>query len=160
MKVNRKVGLALGAGVLSVGIFGAAGYAYFESTATPPANTAAVQPVATPEPSASPDPMPAQPAPYGMKQISKDLITSAATYLGMKPLDLTTQLKAGKSLADIATATAGKSRDGLVAALVTEATTKIDAAVADGKLAEARAAMAEQKLPNEIATLVDRTGHK
>lgn len=159
MKINRKIGLAIGAGLLSVGVFGAAGYAYFESTATPP-GTAAVAPAPTTGPSASPDPMPAQPAPYGMKQIAKDLIGSAATNLGMKPMDLMTQLKAGKSLADIANATAGKSRDGLVAALTADANTKIDAAVADGTLIEAQAAMARQKLPTEIATLVDRTGHK
>ena len=46
-----------------------------------------------------------------------DLIAAAATYIGIPAADLKTQLGAGKSLADIAVAN-GKSRDGLVAALV------------------------------------------
>ncbi|HTH70268.1 MAG TPA: hypothetical protein VL493_03250 [Candidatus Saccharimonadales bacterium] len=45
-----------------------------------------------------------------------DLITAAATYIGITAADLKTQLAAGKSLADIAVAN-GKTRDGLIAAL-------------------------------------------
>ena len=45
-----------------------------------------------------------------------DLITAAATYIGIPAADLKTQLAAGKSLADIAVAN-GKTRDGLIAAL-------------------------------------------
>src|SRR5256885_7482450 len=45
-----------------------------------------------------------------------DLITAAATYIGISAADLKTQLAAGKSLADIAVAN-GKTRDGLIAAL-------------------------------------------
>ena len=46
-----------------------------------------------------------------------DLATAAATYIGITAADLRTQLAAGKSLADIAVAN-GKTRDGLIAALV------------------------------------------
>jgi hypothetical protein len=46
-----------------------------------------------------------------------DLITTAATYIGITAADLKTQLASGKSLADIAVAN-GKTRDGLIAALV------------------------------------------
>ena len=46
-----------------------------------------------------------------------DLITAAATYIGIPAADIKTQLAAGKSLADIAVAN-GKTRDGLIAALV------------------------------------------
>ena len=46
-----------------------------------------------------------------------DLMTAAATYIGITAADLRTQLAAGKSLADIAVAN-GKTRDGLIAALV------------------------------------------
>jgi hypothetical protein len=45
-----------------------------------------------------------------------DLITTAATYIGITAADLKTQLASGKSLADIAVAN-GKTRDGLIAAL-------------------------------------------
>ena len=61
-----------------------------------------------------------------------DLMTAAATYIGIPAADLRTQLAAGKSLADIAVAN-GKTRDGLIAALVA----------------------AEQQA---ISTFVDRTG--
>ena len=48
-----------------------------------------------------------------------DLITAAATYLGIAPADLRTQLASGKSPADLAVANGnGKTRDGLIAALV------------------------------------------
>lgn len=90
----------------------------------------------------------------------KGLTESAAGYLGMKPMDFMTQLKADKSLADVATGTAGKWRDGLVAALTSAASAKIDAAVADGSLGADQATMAKQKLSAEIAKLVDRAGHK
>ena len=45
-----------------------------------------------------------------------DLMTAAATYIGITAADLKAQLAAGKSLADIAVAN-GKTRDGLIAAL-------------------------------------------
>jgi len=46
-----------------------------------------------------------------------DLIATAATYIGIPVADVRTQLAAGKSLTDIATAN-GKTRDGLIAALL------------------------------------------
>lgn len=46
-----------------------------------------------------------------------DLMAAAAAYIGISAADLKTQLGAGKSLADIAVAN-GKTRDGLIAALV------------------------------------------
>lgn len=53
-----------------------------------------------------------------------DLMTAAATYIGISAADLRTQLAAGKSLTDIAVAN-GKTRDGLVAALVAADQTSI-----------------------------------
>lgn len=46
-----------------------------------------------------------------------DLMAAAATYIGIPVADIRTQLVAGKSLGDIAVAN-GKTRDGLVSALV------------------------------------------
>jgi DNA-binding phage protein len=46
-----------------------------------------------------------------------DLLTAAATYIGIPAADLKTQLASGKSLAEIALAN-GKTREGLIAALV------------------------------------------
>ena len=53
-----------------------------------------------------------------------DLLTAAATYIGIPAADLRTQLATGKSLTDIAVAN-GKTRDGLVAALVAASQTAI-----------------------------------
>lgn len=74
-----------------------------------------------------PDPL-ADNGPHG----GADLIAAAATYIGISATDLHAQLASGKSLAEIAVAN-GKTRDGLIAALVA----------------------AEQQA---ISTLVDRTG--
>lgn len=117
-EIDRKTGLAIFAGVLSVSIFGMAACAYFESSATPvPAAEAISAPVVTPDASVAPAPVPEQTAPNALKEALKGLTVTAAQYLGVQPMDLATQLKAGTSLAAIASATPGRSRDGLVAAL-------------------------------------------
>jgi hypothetical protein len=85
-----------------------------------------------------------------------DVIATASSYLGIRTSDLKTQLQSGKSLADIANATSGKSRDGLVAALTASADRKIDAQVSAGSLTAQQAAAAKQKSEKEIAKLVDR----
>ncbi|MBM4421503.1 MAG: hypothetical protein FJ034_07995, partial [Chloroflexi bacterium] len=61
-------------------------------------------------------------------------LESAAAYLGMTLDALRTQLSSGKSLAEVAAATAGKTRDGLIAAMVQAENARIDKAVADGKM--------------------------
>ena len=158
MKIGRTAGLAIFAGVLSISIFGLAAYAYFEAAPTPPPATDAFS-APSPAPSASVAPPAGQPAPDALREALKGLTVSAAQYLGVQPMDLMTQLKAGKSLTDIATATPGKSRDGLVAALTIAANTKIDQAVKDGTLTPDQAAKAKRKLAGEISKLVDRAGH-
>jgi hypothetical protein len=89
----------------------------------------------------SPAPTTKAGAPDTMKPIATALAGSAAQYLGMTPVDVMTDLKAGKSLADLANA-------------------RIDAAVAEGTLTADQAATAKQKLSAEIAKLVDRSGHQ
>ena len=163
MKISRKTGLAIGVGILSVGIFGAAGYAYLESapnTGSAPPAAIISQSVTSDTPATSPAPTTAPTVADPLHDLLKGLTDSAAGYLGMKPMDLATQLKTGKSLAEVAGTTAGKSRDGLVAALTTAATTRIDAAVSDGTISADQATMAKQKLSAEISKLVDHTGHK
>jgi hypothetical protein len=56
-------------------------------------------------------------------------LDAAATYLGLTPDALRTQLQSGKTLAQIANATAGKSAAGLIDALVADARTHITALV-------------------------------
>ena len=60
-------------------------------------------------------------------------IDELATYLGLKPADLRTQLRSGKSLADIAKAQ-GKTVADLKTAITDAATKRLDAAVTAGKL--------------------------
>ncbi|MDX6573378.1 MAG: hypothetical protein QOC86_2534 [Gaiellales bacterium] len=60
-------------------------------------------------------------------------IEDVATYLGLKPAAIATQLRSGKSLADIAKAQ-GKTVAGLETAITDASTKQLDAAVTAGKL--------------------------
>lgn len=68
----------------------------------------------------------------------------AARYLGSSPTQLQSELGSGKTLAEIADATSGKSAAGLIEALV--------------KAKEARLAAATAKLPERVAREVNATG--
>jgi len=68
-----------------------------------------------------------------------DDLAAAAAYLGSTTANLLTQLQAGKTLAQVATATSGKSTAGLVAALVAAEKTEIAGKVASGRLTQAQA---------------------
>ena len=80
---------------------------------------------------------------------------AAATYLGTTAADLETKLRAGQTLAQIANATPGKSRDGLVNALIADATAKIDAAQTAGKITADQATQQKANLATRIAQEVD-----
>ena len=56
-------------------------------------------------------------------------LSTAASYLGLTASELQTQLQSGKTLAQIANATSGKSADGVIQALVAADTTRITAFV-------------------------------
>jgi hypothetical protein len=82
---------------------------------------------------------------------------AAAAYIGTTEADLRTKEQAGQTLAQIAVA-AGKTRDGLIAALVADANTKIDAALAAGKITAAEAATAKASVTGRVTAEVDETG--
>lgn len=63
---------------------------------------------------------------------SEELLGTAASYLGLSPSELRLKLGSGETLAQIATATPGKSDEGLVDALV--ATRKLKLEGTEGKL--------------------------
>jgi len=91
-----------------------------------------------------------------VKAFLGDMLQTARDYLGGVTLtDVTTAMRSGKSLGDIAN-DEGKSRDGLVQALTTAANTRIDKAVVDNKLTADQAATLKTKVATEIATFVDR----
>jgi hypothetical protein len=68
-----------------------------------------------------------------------DDLAAAATYLSSTTASLLTQLQSGKTLAQVATATSGKSTAGLVAALVAAEKTEIAGYVTSGKLTQTEA---------------------
>src|SRR5206468_5285794 len=70
----------------------------------------------------------------GDRNVIGDSVAAAATYLGTTTADLETKMRAGQTLAQIANATAGKSRDGLLNALVTDASAKLDGAQQAGMI--------------------------
>jgi len=91
-----------------------------------------------------------------LRQVFKHLFEQSADYLGMKPAELRAKLP-GTSLAAIANATAGKSRDGLVAALTKTADDTIAKLLADGKITKEQADKATAAVPEHIAKFVDHT---
>ena len=94
----------------------------------------------------------------GGRNVIGDSDASAATYLGTTEADLETKLRAGQTLAQIANATAGKSRDGLLNALVADATGKIDAAQKAGTITADQATQLKTNLSTRLAQFVDKTG--
>ncbi len=106
------------------------------------------------------NPFPAPPAggrggPGAMRVMGGDHLSAAATYLGLTEADLRTKLQAGQTLAQIADATAGKSRDGLIQALVAAETAEIDQAVKDGKITADQATQIKANLTTRITQFVD-----
>jgi hypothetical protein len=91
-----------------------------------------------------------------VKSFLGDMLQSARDYLGAVSLqDVTTAMRSGKSLGDVAT-DKGKTRDGLVLALTTAANANIDKAVANNRLTADQAATLKTKVGAEITTFVDR----
>ena len=86
-----------------------------------------------------------------------DSLAAAATYLGISEADLQTKLQSGQTLAQIAAATSGKSRDGLIAALVADAKAKIAAAQTSGTITATQATQLTNDLENRITQQVDST---
>lgn len=78
---------------------------------------------------------------------------SVADALGITTDQLTTELRSGKSLADIATAH-GKTKQDVVDALVKEATTRLDAEVTAGRLTRAQADQMLATAKSMIDTIV------
>jgi hypothetical protein len=81
---------------------------------------------------------------------------AAAGYLGLTDEQLRTQFQDGKSLADVAKAQ-GKSVDGLIAAIVADAKTKLNAAVKEGRLTQTQADSILAGLKSHVTDFVNRT---
>lgn len=84
-----------------------------------------------------------------------DVLKVTSDYLGVPAATVAAQLRAGKSLAEIADGMPPHSRAGLVDALTTAANKKVDAAVSEKKLTTDQATALRAKLATEIGRLVD-----
>ena len=93
----------------------------------------------------------------GDRGVIGDQLSVAATYLGTTTDDLRTKMQAGQTLAQIAAAMSGKSRDGLVAALTTDAKAKIAAAQTAGTITADQATQLTNGLADKITRFVDST---
>jgi hypothetical protein len=82
---------------------------------------------------------------------------AAATYLGLTAPQLAEQLRSGKTLAQIAGATDGKSVDGLVDALVAAGKQRLESAVSAGRLTREQADRIEAELKERVTARVDGT---
>lgn len=89
-------------------------------------------------------------------------LAAAATYLGLTEAELRSRLDAGKTPAQIAQATDGKTVDGLVAALVAAEKQELAAAVTAGQLTHAQAdsiaASLVQRVTERVNSLHERFG--
>jgi hypothetical protein len=96
-------------------------------------------------------------AAYGSHHRRGGFVSAVVTYLGLSPDQIRTQLQSGKTLAQIADATPGKSAAGLIQALVDAAKQKLAAAVAAGRLTQAQADQLAASLQQRITSFVNST---
>jgi polyhydroxyalkanoate synthesis regulator phasin len=107
----------------------------------------------------TPKPRPVRPAGPSVMSFVGELSKAASDYLGMDQTALLTQLRAGKSVADIANGLSaqGKSAAGLIDTLTKTANDKVDQAVAAKKLTAEQAATLKPRIAAEITTFVNRS---
>jgi hypothetical protein len=82
-------------------------------------------------------------------------LSAAATYLGLSESELFQQLQSGKTLAQIANGTSGKSAAGLIDAMVEAQQAEIDAAVNAGMLTQAMADQIRGNLEARVTAMVN-----
>jgi hypothetical protein len=90
-------------------------------------------------------------------RIEGNALQAASTYLGITEADLRTKLQSGQNLGQIAAGAAGKSRDGLIQALVADESAKIDQAQTDGKITADQATQMKSGVTVRVTAMVDGT---
>jgi hypothetical protein len=130
-----------------------------KGTITQAQEDAVVQAIKDAEPTPRPNVRPARPIVPGVMSFLGDLTKAASDYLGTDLKTLVTQLRGGKSVADIANGLSaqGKSSTGLIETLTKTANDKLDQAVAAKTLTADQAATLKPKIAAEIATFVNRS---
>lgn len=84
------------------------------------------------------------------------LLNAAARYIGVTPRALAAELRAGKSIAQVATAH-GKTAAGLKSALLQQFKARLDKAVAAGRITAAQAQARLDKLSARLDRLINRS---
>ncbi len=84
-----------------------------------------------------------------------DDLAAAATYLGISTATLQADLQSGKTLAQVAEATAGKSAAGLITALVAQETQELTDAVKAGRLTQAQADAITPTIQQRVTDMVN-----
>ena len=84
-------------------------------------------------------------------------LDAAASYLGLTESDLMTKLQSGKTLGEIADGTAGKSKAGLIAALVADEKAELAQAVKDGRLTQSQADSLATDVESRVTDRVNGT---
>lgn len=90
-----------------------------------------------------------------VKRVFANMLRLSVEYIGLPHQAVAGQLKAGKSLGEIAGTQPGKSREGLIAYLTEKITAQLDKAVADGKITQERADEAKSHLTEKVTRFVD-----
>ena len=103
-----------------------------------------------------PDLKPGRPGLPNVMSFVGDLTRAASAYLGGDQKTLIGEVRAGKSLAEIANATPGKSAQGLIDTVTAAANGRIDQAVAAHRLTAEAAATLKPKVAAEVKAAVER----
>jgi hypothetical protein len=82
-------------------------------------------------------------------------LSAAASYLGLSESALFTQLRSGKTLAQIAASTSGTSTDGLIDAMVAAQRQDLERAVSSGRLSQSQADQLEANLKTRVTAMVN-----
>ncbi len=96
----------------------------------------------------------AHPRRHHARPLLRAAVKTAAQVIGIAPEALAAELKAGRSIAEVAEAE-GVEVTKVTDALVAKGTARIDRAVADGKITAARAAKLEARLPKLAERIVN-----
>lgn len=92
----------------------------------------------------------------GKGTVRASLLRVAAEYVGVAPRELVRELRAGRSLAQVAAAH-GKTREGLKSALVDAVEARLDRALAAGRITAAQHAERLARVEQRVDRVIDRT---
>jgi uncharacterized protein YidB (DUF937 family) len=90
-----------------------------------------------------------------VRAVARAAVKDAAGVIGISPQDLMTELKDGKSVAEVATAH-GVDPQTVIDKLTTDANARIDQAVANGKVTQEKADAAKAKTSERVTKLVNK----